>query len=127
MATVNRKRTGLVFFLAVWVGLKGMAQGAPPGAVARGDTFCLINEQPTASDIAPGGNGCFQWFSGQWWESPPPLTDYSTVSNILVLSLGGDLVSTPRDFSAGALPVLPGSNGFYVEFDVQLSDNNPDH
>lgn len=35
--------------------------------------------------------------------------------------------STPRDSSAGKLPLLPGTNGFYVEFDVRLSDNDPDH
>ena len=116
-----------MLLLTVWVGLNGMARGVPPGAAALGYTLCVINEHPTASDVAPGSSGACKWFSGQWWESPPPLTDYSTASNVLVLSLGGDLVSTPRNFSAGALPVLPGSNGFYVEFDVQLSDNDPDH
>ncbi len=118
---------GLVFFLPVCVGLSGMAQGVPPGAAALDYTLRVINEHPIASDIAPGSSGDYKWFSGQWWEPPPPLTDYSTVGNVLVLGLGGDLVSTPRDFSGGALPVLSGGNGFYVEFDVQLSDNNQDH
>jgi hypothetical protein len=127
MTTVNEARMGLVLLLAVCVGLNGMAQGVPPGAAVLNYTLCVINEHPTASDIASGSSGNYKWFSGQWWETPPPLTDYSTVSNVLVLGLGGDLVSTPRDFSAGALPVLPGSNGFYVEFDVRLSDNNEDH
>jgi hypothetical protein len=117
----------LVFFLAVCVGLNAMAQGAPPGAAALGYRLCVINEKPAASDIAPGSKGNYKWFSGQWWEKPPSHTYYSTVSNILVLSLGGELVSTPRDFSPGALPLLPGSNGFYVEFDLQLSDNDSDH
>jgi hypothetical protein len=27
----------------------------------------------------------------------------------------------------GQLPLLPGSKGFYVEFSVRLSDNDPDH
>ncbi len=121
------KRTDLVLFLALCLGIYAMAQGVPPGAAVLGYTLCVINEKPTAADIAPGRNGDYKWFNGQWWETPPPLTDYSTVSNVLVLSLGGDLVSTPRDFSTGALPVLPGANGFYVEFDVQLSDNNQDH
>jgi len=116
-----------VFFLALCLGLNGRGQGVPPGAAALSYTLCVIDEHPTASDIASGSSGRYKWFSGQWWEPPPPLTDYSTSSNVLVLSLGGDLVSTPRDFSAGALPVLSGSNGFYVEFDVQLSDNNQDH
>jgi hypothetical protein len=123
----KRKRMDLAFFLAVCVGFHAMAQGVPPGAAALGYTLCVINEKPTAADIAPGSNGDHKWFSGQWWETPPPLSDYSTVSNVLVLSLGGDLVSTPRDFSTGALPVLPGANGFYVEFDERLSDNDQDH
>ena len=120
-------RMGLLFFLAICAGLEGLARGVPPGAAALGYTLCVINEQPTAADIAPGSSGDYKWFNGQWWEPPPPRTDYSTVSNVLVLGLGGDLVSTPRDFSAGALPVLSGSNGFYVEFDVRLSDTNEDH
>jgi len=117
----------LVFCLAACIGVKAVAQSVPPGAAALGYTLCVINEKPVASDIAPGSKGNYKWFSGQWWETPPPLSDYSTISNTLALSLGGELVSTPRDFSTGALPVLPGSNGFYVEFDFQLSDNNPDH
>jgi hypothetical protein len=127
MAAVNETRPGLLFFLAVCAGLNGAAQGVPPGAAALTYTLCVINEHPTAADIAPGSSGDYKWFNGQWWETPPPPADYSTVSNVLALSLGGDLVSTPRDFSAGALPVLSGSNGFYVEFDVRLSDTNQDH
>jgi hypothetical protein len=123
----RRPWTELAFFLTICVGWNAVALGTPPGAAALGYTLCVINQQPTASDIAPGSNGDYKWFSGQWWDSPPPLTDYSTVSNVLALSLGGELVSTPRDFSTGALPVLPGSNGFYVEFDMQLSDNGSDH
>jgi hypothetical protein len=107
--------------------MKATAQNTPPGAAALGYTLCVINEKPTASDIAPGSTGNYKWFSGQWWETPPPHSDYSTINNALALSLGGELVSTPGNFSTGALPVLPGSNGFYVEFDMQLSDNGSDH
>jgi hypothetical protein len=123
----RKTRCYLVFCLAVCAGLKAMAQTTPPGAAALNYTLCVINQQPTAADIAPGSKGNYKWFSGQWWETPPPLSDYSTVSNALAISLGGELVSTPHDFSTGALPVLPGSNGFYVEFDMQLSDSNSDH
>jgi len=99
----------------------------PPGAAALGYTKCVINERPTAADIAPGSNGNYKWFSGQWWVSPPPSLDhYWTQDGVLALSLGGDLVSTPRDFSGGKLPLLPGCDGFYVEFDYWLSDSDPD-
>lgn len=99
----------------------------PPGAAALGYTKCILNETPTAADIAPGPNGDHKWFSGQWYAKPPSLDHYRTQDGALALSLGGDLVSTPRDFSAGKLPLLPGSTGFYVEFDVALSDDDPDH
>ena len=66
-------------------------------------------------------------FSGQWYAKPPSLDHYSTTNGVLTLSLDGDLVSAPRDFSPGILPPLPGDKGFYVEFDIQLSDNDPDH
>jgi len=99
----------------------------PPGAAAIGYTKCVINEMPTAADIALGDEGNYKWFSGQWWGKSPSLDCYSTQDGVLELTLGGDLVSTPRDFSAGKLPLLPGADGFYVEFDVRLSDNDPDH
>ena len=45
------------------------------------------------------------------------------------LFLGGDLVSTaPGDMKGdGLLPLLPGADGFYVEFDVKLTSNDQDH
>ena len=93
-----------------------------------GYTKRVINETPTVADIAPGKNGNYKWFSGQWYsEQAPSLDHYGTRSGVLALSLGGDLVSMPRDFSAGRLPLLPGEDGFYVEFDVRLSDNDSDH
>jgi len=60
------ERMDLAFFLAVCVGFHAMAQGAPPGAAALGYTLCVINEKPTAADIAPGSNGDYKWFNGQW-------------------------------------------------------------
>ena len=100
----------------------------PSGAAALGYTKRVINETPTAADIAPGKNGNHPWFSGQWYSAKVPSLDhYRTLSGVLAMSLGGDLVSTPRDFSAGRLPLLPGAGGFYAEFDVRLSDNDPDH
>lgn len=103
------------------------ASAAPPGAAALGYTKCVINEKPVAKDIAAGANGNFKWFSGQWWDKPRSLKLYATQEKELALSLDGELVSAPRDFSKGVLPLLSGAEGFYVEFDVRLSDNDPDH
>lgn len=101
----------------------------PPGAAELGYTKCAIDERPRVSDIAPGKSGDYAWFSGQWYTAQPPsLERYQMVDGVLALKLGGDLVSAPRDFSApGLLPALPGDKGFYVEFDVRLSDDDPDH
>ena len=99
----------------------------PPGAAAPGYTKCVINEKPVAKDIAPGDSGNYKWFIGQWWDKPRPLKHYSTKDGELAISLNGELVSAPRDFSKGVLPLLPGARGFYVEFDVRLSGNDPDH
>ncbi|MBM3477135.1 MAG: hypothetical protein FJX75_28030 [Armatimonadetes bacterium] len=104
------------------------ATPVPPGAAALGYTKCILDEHPTAADIAPGKNGDYKWFSGQWWAGEGPSLDhYRTQDGVLVLSLEGDLVSTSRDFSGAKLPLLPGPDGFYVEFEVRLSDNDPDH
>jgi hypothetical protein len=100
----------------------------PPGAAALGYTKCIINERPAVADIAPGRNGHFKWFSGQWYSKTcPTLGHYEMIDGVLAIKLGGNLVSTPLDFSDGVLPLLPGDKGFYVEFDVRLSDNDPDH
>lgn len=125
-------RPSLVTAFAVVVALSAVLADetpiVPPGAVALGYTKCVINECPVATDIAPGKNGDYKWFSGQWYSSQPPSPDhYTTEDGVLVISLGGDLVSTSRDFSGGRLPLLPGFDGFYVEFEVRLSDNDPDH
>lgn len=93
---------------------KAIDSKVPSGASVLGYTKCVINESPTAADIAPGNNGNHKWFSGQWWMKPPPLDRYSTQNDVLVLSLGGDLVSTPRDFSIGKLPLLPGADGCHT-------------
>ena len=103
------------------------AQGAPPGAEALGYSKCVINEKPAAPDIAPGATGNYKWFSGQWFAQPPSLDRYQTIQGALTLALDGEIVSRSRDFSTGKLPALSGSDGFYAEFDVRLSDNDPDH
>jgi hypothetical protein len=127
---MNQLRTLLLIVvasLATFVAAEG-ATPIPPGAAALNYTKQVIDERPSAADIAPGINGRYKWFSGQWWvKASPSLDHYKTVNGVLVLGLGGELVSAPRDFSTGRLPLLRGDKGFYVEFDVRLSDNDPDH
>ena len=104
------------------------ADAVPPGAAELGYSKQVINEHPAVSDIAPGRNGNYKWFSGQWYNKTSPSPDhYTTNQGVLTLSLDGDLSSAPLDFSESVLPALPGDKGFYAEFEVQLSDNDPDH
>jgi hypothetical protein len=108
--------------------INAAAKAVSAGAAALGYSNRVINESPVATDVAPGKKGNYKWFSGQWWNPPGPSLDhYSTQDGALALNLDGELVSTPHDFAAGILPLLSGSNGFYVEFEVRLSDNDPDH
>ena len=100
----------------------------PPGAAALGYRKCIIDEKPSAADVTPKHDGDYKWFSGQWYAQPkPPMSKYSTRDGVLALSLDGDLVSAPNDFTASKLPLLPGDKGFYVEFTSWLSDSDPDH
>ena len=127
---VKLKATELVVMFAVIAMTTRSEMGAPvpPGAAALGYTKCVINETPTADDVASGRSGNFKWFSGQWYSTTTPTLDhYETQDGVLALKLDGDLVSAPLDFSKGKLPLLSGADGFYVEFDVRLSDNDQDH
>jgi len=103
----------------------------PNGAAALGYTKCVFNEYPVCTDIAPGRNGNFKWFNGSYFQSgQAPVTNYTTTSGspgTLAMCLNSGMYSTPIDMSDGVLPVLPGAYGFYVEYEVKLSDNNSDH
>ena len=108
----------------------------PPGAAALGCTVKVIDEHPTAADIAPdtANRGPYKWFNGAWWSlGRPPTNLYATVNGDLVIRYdpvmdkGGCLIGTPRDLSKGALPWLEGSKSFYIEFDARLSDNDSNH
>lgn len=116
------------FYFAFASESQAQTTNIPHGASTLHYTKCVIDEHPTAADIAPDKNGSYKWFSGHWSIKVPATPDhYQTVNGALVISLGGEIAGVPRDFSAGLLPLLSGANGFYVEFDVQLSDNDPDH
>jgi hypothetical protein len=99
----------------------------PKGAMELRYLNCAISEKPTVREIAPSRTGTYKWFAGQWYVKEPAHTFYTDQKGGLGISLGGDLVSASQDFSPSLLPTLSGKNGFYVEFEVTLSDNDPDH
>jgi hypothetical protein len=51
----------------------------------------------------------------------------STYNSTLAIGLGGSVSSETQASTAGALPFLSGSKGFYVEFAMSLSSNDSDH
>ena len=127
---LKKTRMGGVFFLAVCVGFNATAQSVPPGAAVLGYTNCVINDNPTAAEIASGETGNYNWFCGSFVAAQFSPTNCSTVNGALSLNFTGtslNVASVAKDLSASALPLFAGSNGFYAEFDVQLSDNNSDH
>lgn len=100
----------------------------PAGASVLGYTKRVINLNPTTADISPDGAGVYPLYNGQWYKKTPPSLDhYSMEDGVLALSLDGDLTTISRDMTQHQLPLLSGSEGFYVQFEVRLSDNNPDH
>ena len=100
----------------------------PPGAQSLGFTqrvFCVV---PTVADITTENESSFKLFSGQWYSAnPTPLTFYAMSGSTLVIHSGGGVTTEMRNSQLGALPTLLASNGFYVEFQVSLSSNDPDH
>ena len=108
----------------------------PKGAVELGLGKCLFDERPKVADISPDRRGKHKWYSGQWYAKMPPMDLYRDVDGALEIAADdkrrtyGDLVSCPRKISDAGdaqLPFLDGAAPFYVEFEVSLSDNDPDH
>lgn len=123
----------------------------PAGAASGGFTKCIIDERPKLADVCipqPGkvkaddfdpktvnasdsNAEIAKWYSGQWYAQTPGKEKYfQTEDGTLAMRQGGDLTSChPKIMKngAGALPSLPGKDGFYIEFEISLSDNDPDH
>jgi hypothetical protein len=126
--------TGAAAF-AITVGLSRDAEAitpsqgsVPQGAAALGYTNKVIDLVPTVDDIAPGRTGNYALFDSMFYDpNPPDKSLYSMENGVLKIPLGKQVVTQSRNSTQGALPYLNGAIGFYMEFDVHLSDNHPDH
>jgi hypothetical protein len=118
---------GTLFLILLTV--PSAAQAVPRGAAELGYTKLLIDEHPVAADISGDRNGHSKWFSGLFYSNKPMGRDdfKTTDDGLLQLGPGASMVSTPKDFSDGALPVLSAAKGFYIEYEVKISDNDNDH
>jgi hypothetical protein len=103
----------------------GMAP-VPPGAAALGFTRRVIYLAPSTNDISFDGT-LKDLYSGDWYDAVKAPSTYFMTGGVLTMNEGGDLTTESRKSEPGALPLLLGSKGFYVEFAVKLSDNNTDH
>ncbi len=104
------------------------ATDIPSGARALGFTRQVINTCPTAAQISLDGKGKFALYDGMWWSKDrAPSGTYGTDTGALTMRQGGGVTTISPLDGSGALPLLAGSAGFYVEFDVRLSGNDADH
>lgn len=107
-------------------GARDSGQAPPPGAAALGYLHRAIYLAPTTADISYGDSPN-KLYSGDWYDQVKPPSTYSMVDGVLTMTLGGVLTTETRRSEPGTLPLLEAGKGFYVEFAVTLSDNNPDH
>ena len=124
----------------------------PKGAALLGLSRTIIDETPRKADICPDPrrDGKYKWYSGIWYVEGIPLDRYEDVEGALKIIApgkqdpvvdpktgkkkkaprGGMLVSCPREGKNrdnAQLPYLDGAKPFYIEWEISLSSNDPDH
>jgi hypothetical protein len=101
----------------------------PPGAQSLGYVHRAFCVEPTTADVSDSPASASAKLSTWIWYSkiPSAMSLYSMSGPTLVIASGGGLNTQTHQSLPGALPLLPASAGFYVEFAERLSDNDPDH
>jgi hypothetical protein len=110
----------------------GQSCTLPVGATALGYTRQVFYDQPQLSEVsATDTDTTSKWYPGSFGSptSQNLVTRelLSTVGSELAIGLGGGVSSETHLSQPGALPFLSGGNGFYIEFGMRLSTNDPDH
>jgi hypothetical protein len=124
-----------IFALTMFAG--AWAHGAscnnlPKGAEALGYNTQLFYDQPQLSEVSTSdADSTSKWYPGSFShlaaQNLATREHLSTAGSQLAISLGGGVSSETYKSKVGALPFLNGSQGFYVEFGMRLSSNDPDH
>ena len=107
----------------------GRCGAAPPGAVALGYDKQAICIAPTLGDISYDATGNTALYSGNYYSTTFPDSSFYSIgtNGELGIKLGAGLMTQRQNSKQGALPYLLAGDGFYVEYAVTLSDNDPDH
>jgi hypothetical protein len=130
-AVTNIAFAVLLSSVAMFGPVKACEQKPPPsGAIALGTTHAAFDICPSVSEISADGEpGTAAFYRGVWWEKTVP--DQSVFSNnadgSLSIPYPAGLATVPRKMIPGSLPLLAGDQAFFIEFEVSLSDDNPDH
>jgi hypothetical protein len=125
------------YIVASLVLVSGLAHGQvcsnlPAGASALGYTTQVFYDQPQLSEVSSTDtDSTSKWYPGGF-SSPvannlQKRTLLSMQGSELAIGLGGEIDSETHASKAGALPLLSGAKGFYIEFAMRLSSNDSDH
>jgi hypothetical protein len=104
----------------------------PVGATVLGYNTQVFYDQPQLNEISTTDtDATSKWYPGSF-SSPVAqnLQARELISNQnseLAVGLGGSISSETHTSKAGAIPLLSGAAGFYVEFAMHLSSNDADH
>lgn len=121
----------LVFLASLAESVHACDDRPPPiGAVSLKYTNVAFDFCPRPADISFSGQGTTaKLYNGHWWTNsiPSPSLYSEGPDGSLAIAQGGAVTSVPRTMVRGSLPLLPGDRGFFVEFEVSLSDDHADH
>lgn len=112
----------------------------PFGASSLGYWNCQFNFTPQISDITFTNDPAFKFAAGLYYQTRPAWANpalATTVNGMLSLnnigpqpagtSSNGNLATQMQTSTAGALGYLVAANGFYCQWRMALSGNDPDH
>jgi hypothetical protein len=125
------------YVLTLMVFVSGLAHGItctnlPVGAAALGYTTQVFYDQPTLTEVSTTDTDSIsKWYPGSAANpvshNLASLEFLSMQNSELAIALGGGINSETHASKPGAMPLLSGAQGFYVEIAMHLSSNDSDH
>lgn len=125
------------YVLTLMIFVSGLAHSItctnlPAGAAALGYTTQVFYDEPTLDEVSTTDTDSIsKWYPGSnanlVSRNLASLEFLSMQNSELAIALGGGLSSETHTSKPGAIPLLSGAQGFYVEIAMHLSSNDPDH